>query len=86
VVLPGRLRREAHPSPPRDRRFAEAERRFRSPKCANLYRQYKQRGTAALSGAVSRVLLDKLQRKEARVELVPLKRQYLHLGPLVSVA
>jgi hypothetical protein len=32
------------------------------------------------------VLLDKLQRKEARVELVPLKRQYLHLGPLVSVA
>jgi hypothetical protein len=81
-----RLRREADPSPPHDRRFAEAERRFRSPKCANLYRQYKQRGTAALNGAVSRVLLDKLQRKEARVEFVPLTRQYLHLARLVGVA
>jgi hypothetical protein len=31
------------------------------------------------------VLLDKLQRKEARVECVPLKRQCLHLAPLVRV-
>ena len=30
--------------------------------------------------------LDKLQRNEARVEFVPLKRQYLHLAPLVGVA
>lgn len=81
-----RLRRERDPSPARDRRFEEAERRFRSARCANLYRQYKQRGIAALSGVVSRVLLDKLQRNEGRVEFVPLKRQYLHLAPLVGVA
>lgn len=81
-----RLRRESDPSPSRDRRFEEAERRFRSPRCANLYRQYNQRGVAALTGVVSRVLLDKLQRSEARVEFVRLKRQYLHLAPLVGVA
>ena len=81
-----RLRREHDPSPARDRRFDEAERRFRSARCANLYRQYKQRGIAALAGVGSRVLLDKLQRDEARVEFVPLNRQYLHLAPLVGVA
>jgi hypothetical protein len=41
---------------------------------------------AALTGVVSHVLLDKLQRNEARVEFVLLKRQYLHLAPLVGVA
>lgn len=81
-----RLRREADPSPARDRRFDEAERRFRTARCASLYRQYKQRGVAALNGVVTRVLVDKLQRKEARVEFVPLTRQYLHLAPLVGVA
>ena len=43
-------------------------------------------GGAALAGVGSRVLLDKLQRDEARVEFVPLNRQYLHLAPLVGVA
>jgi hypothetical protein len=38
------------------------------------------------NGVVTRVLLDKLQRREARVEFVPLKKQYLHLAPLVGVA
>ena len=50
------------------------------------HRQFKQRGVAALNGVVTRVLLDKQQRKVARVEFVPLKRQYLHLAPLVGVA
>ncbi|AMY06913.1 hypothetical protein LuPra_00075 [Luteitalea pratensis] len=79
-----RLHRESDPSPASDRRFDEAERRFKTARCASLYRQFKQRRMAALSGVVTRVLLDKMQRKEARVEFVPLKRQYLHLAPLVA--
>jgi hypothetical protein len=34
-----------------------------------------QSGVIAVSGVVARVLLDKLQRKEARVAFVPLKRR-----------
>ena len=67
-------------------RSSDAERRFRTARCANLYRQFKQRGMAALSAAVTRVLLEKLQRREARVEFVPLNRRYLQLALLLCVA
>jgi hypothetical protein len=69
-----------------DARFAEARRRFNSPRFRMLHRLWQQYGENVLWDAKSTILADQLERGWGRVEFVLLSRQYLHLSPLVGVA
>ena len=69
-----------------DSRFREALRTFGAPRFRGLYRAWQRHGDPVLWAAQSPVLRDKFARGEARVEIVCLSRQYLHLASLVATA
>ena len=69
-----------------DSRFREALRTFGAPRFRGLYRAWQRHGDPVLWAAQSPVLRDKFARGEARMEIVCLSRQYLHLASLVATA
>ena len=67
-----------------DARFAEARRRFNSPRFRMLHRLWRRYGEMVLWDATSTILADQFERGWGRVDFVLLSRQYLHLSSLVG--
>jgi hypothetical protein len=73
-------------SPADDERFRNAIGIYRAPRFRALHRVWLEHGDWVLSATPSQILQDKLDRREARFEFMPLRRQYLHLSSLVGIA
>jgi hypothetical protein len=64
-----------------DRRFAEAQYAFKSPRCRELYRRWLNDGDRVFELVTSTAIEDALARGTARVESPVLPHTYRHLSP-----